>query len=66
MINQELIDFSHHLADISEIIAKKYFRCNLGEVKKDDHSPVTHADREIETIIREEITKKYPNHGIVG
>ncbi len=66
MINQELIDFSNHLADLSCNIAQKYFRKNISEQNKDDNSPVTIADQEIESVIRQEITKKYPDHGIIG
>jgi inositol-phosphate phosphatase / L-galactose 1-phosphate phosphatase / histidinol-phosphatase len=66
-INQELINFSNYLADISATLAKKYFRSQItGEFEKEDNSPVTKADREIEKLIRDEIEKKYPNHGIIG
>jgi histidinol-phosphatase len=41
---------------------KKTFRL---EFKKDD-SPVTNADRESERLIREQIKKRYPEHGIIG
>ena len=67
MINQELIDFANFLADISGDIARKYFRSQItGEIEKEDNSPVTKADQEIEALIRKEIEKKYPNHGIIG
>lgn len=66
MPNQEIIAFAHHLADLSTDIAKKYFRLPNGEIAKDDDSPVTKADREIEEIIRAEIEKKFPEHGIIG
>lgn len=66
MPNAELINFANYLADLSVPIAKKYFRLPNGEVAKDDDSPVTKADREIEEIIRAEIEKKFPNHGIIG
>jgi inositol-phosphate phosphatase/L-galactose 1-phosphate phosphatase/histidinol-phosphatase len=66
MINQELINFSNHLADLSQEIAKRYFRLPNGETSKEDETPVTHADREIEKIIRSEIEKKFPDHGIIG
>lgn len=66
MINKEIIDFANYLADISEAIAIKYFRMPNGEVVKDDFSPVTKADQEIEALIRKEIIKKFPTHGIVG
>lgn len=66
MINQELIDFSNYLADLSSNIAQKYFRKDIGEQHKEDSSPVTLADQEIEDVIRREIKKKYPEHGIIG
>ncbi len=66
MINQELIDFSNHLADLSSNIAQKYFRTQNHEQDKPDTTPVTLADKGIEKIIREEIMKKYPDHGIIG
>ncbi|MBU6140247.1 MAG: histidinol-phosphatase [Proteobacteria bacterium] len=66
MLDQELIAFANHLADLSTEIAKKYFRLPNGEIAKADDSPVTKADREIEEIIRAEIEKKFPEHGIIG
>ncbi len=66
MITKEITDFANYLADISTAIAKKYFRLPNGEIAKEDDSPVTKADREIEQVIREEITKKFSTHGIIG
>lgn len=66
MINQELINFANHLTDLSEEIIKKYFRKNFGEQNKDNNTPVTMADKEVEEIIRKKIIEKFPNHGIVG
>jgi inositol-phosphate phosphatase/L-galactose 1-phosphate phosphatase/histidinol-phosphatase len=66
MINQELIDFANHLADLSCNIAQKYFRKDLGEENKADDTPVTLADKGIERLIREEVLKKYPDHGFIG
>ncbi len=66
MINKEILNFANHLADLSADIVKKYFRLPNGEIAKEDDSPVTKADREIEARIREEIEKKFPNHGIIG
>lgn len=59
MPTQEFIAFAHHLADLSNEIAKKYFRLPNGEMAKADQSPVTKADREIEEIIRAEIEKNF-------
>ena len=66
MITKEIVDFSNYLADLSGEIARKYFRLENGEVTKEDDSPVTKADREIEKILRQEIEKKFPTHGIIG
>ncbi len=66
MPTQEFTTFANYLADLSTDIAKKYFRLPNGEIAKDDDSPVTKADREIEEIIRAEIEKKFPTHGIIG
>lgn len=66
MNNKNFSDFANHLADLSEPIARKYFRLPNGEIVKEDKSPVTLADREIEEILRSEIEKKFPEHGIIG
>lgn len=44
----------------------KYFRQSFEVELKDDESPVTTADRETEKIMREEIQKRFPDHGILG
>lgn len=61
-----LVEFANHLADLSAPIARKYFRAANGEIEKEDRSPVTQADREIEEVLRAEIERKFPNHGIEG
>ncbi len=66
MLNEEIIKFANYLADISQPIAQKYYRLNNGEISKEDDSPVTKADREIEEIIRQKISQKFPDHGIIG
>ena len=62
----EFADFSIHLADESEKIIKKYFRTSLDVDSKEDQSPVTIADKEVELKIREIIKTHYPEHGILG
>ena len=66
MITKEIISFINEIADESEIITKKYFRLPNDEIEKNDGSPVTKADREIEEILRKKIMKKFPHHGIIG
>jgi len=70
MFYQEILEFTHQLCDIATEVSKRYYRLNdqkiLQEIAKDDDSPVTIADREIEEKIRQAIMKKYPTHGIIG
>ncbi|MGH6888004.1 MAG: inositol monophosphatase family protein [Rhizomicrobium sp.] len=54
------------MADAAGEIALGYFRTELAVEEKDDHSPVTRADREIEAKLRTMIRKEFPTHGIVG
>ncbi len=67
MTNQsEFKEFIHHLANISGKIIRKYFRADINIDKKADNSPVTIADRKAEEVMREEIMKNFPDHGIIG
>ena len=47
-------------------IAMKYFHHSFEVMRKGDDSPVTVADREIETFLREQIEREFPSHGILG
>lgn len=62
----EFQQFAKHLADISGRVISKYFRSNIQIEQKGDNSPVTIADKKAEELMREEILKAYPEHGIVG
>ncbi len=44
----------------------KWFRTDLKVQKKADQSPVTIADFKAEEILRKQIKKNFPNHGIIG
>ena len=61
-----LAAFAQELADSARTISLKYFRTNLTPYTKVDTSPVTIADRETETLLRERIDKNFPEHGILG
>lgn len=43
-----------------------YFQTGVRPEFKDDDTPVTVADREAETLMRESIREKYPTHTLVG
>lgn len=65
-MNNEFSEFTHHLASISGKIIKQYFRTEIRIDSKSDLSPVTIADKKSEEIMREEIMKQFPDHGIIG
>lgn len=57
---------AERLADCSRAIARQYFRHPIAVEQKPDHSPVTMADRAIETELRRMIHAEFPAHGIQG
>ena len=62
---KEYVDFAHTLADKSEKIILKYFRSEINVESKNDDTPVTVADKESESLIRELIIKKYLSRFII-
>lgn len=62
----EAEDFAQQLADASRSVCLKYFRNPLVVEDKEDASPVTQADKECETLLRQMIKDKFPDHGIFG
>jgi len=61
------ITVANTLADISEGIARKYFRAEFDMALKEKISPlVTQADFEIESEIRKYLAKELPTHGVLG
>ena len=62
----ELVALAHSLADAARPIAARYFRTPVQIDDKSDASPVTIADREAETAMRDILTKNVPAHGVFG
>jgi histidinol phosphatase-like enzyme (inositol monophosphatase family) len=58
--------FSKELAKASSDIIRQYFRTEVNIETKEDNSPVTIADKKAEEVMRELISKNYPEHGIFG
>ena len=54
------------IARTAAIEARKYFRGDLGIDFKADESPVTHADKAVEALVRDIIAAQFPEHGIIG
>lgn len=62
----DLSAFSLSLFEMASKVAKRHFRSTLGIDFKADESPVTQVDRAIETLVRDQITARFPDHGLVG
>ena len=65
VFEQELA-FAHELADRAAEISMSYFLGEFEVRQKPDLSPVTQADLEVETAIREMIAVRYPDDGVIG
>lgn len=65
-INSELIDLAKFMADEAGKIALSYYRQDFEIISKEDETPVTLADRGIETRLREILADKRPDDGIHG
>lgn len=62
----QALAFANASADEAGQLARKHFRKALSVEHKVDDSPVTIADRSIETMLRARIAEAYPDHGIFG
>ena len=58
--------FAKHLSNLSGEIIKSYFRKQISVDSKHDSTPVTIADKNAEELMRNEIMKEFPDHGILG
>lgn len=63
---EKFVDFADRLADQAREIAMTHFRTRLDVEEKSDNTPVSIADKRIETTLRDIINSVYPNHGILG
>lgn len=62
----DALSFAQATADEAGKLALRHFRNGLSVEHKADDSPVTIADRMIETYLRERIAEHFPDHGIYG
>jgi len=62
----EYKNFCNLLADASAEVIRKYFRTTVSVESKADNSPVTIADKKAEEVMRELISKHFPDHAIIG
>ena len=61
-----MLDVAIDAAKAGGELALKYFKSHPKVSYKADKTPVTRADIEAEKLIRKIITKKFPDHGIIG
>lgn len=57
---------AYSLADIARGVSMRYFRNDFLTETKPDTTPVTIADRDCERLMRDEIRRVFPDHGIIG
>jgi histidinol phosphatase-like enzyme (inositol monophosphatase family) len=62
----EWLAFAQELAISARSVTTRHFRTAVPSELKADDSPVTLADQETETVLREMIREYYPDHGIYG
>jgi histidinol-phosphatase len=65
VLEQELA-FAHEVADRASEISMAYFLGEFEVRQKEDRSPVTQADLEVETAIREMIADRFPGDAVTG
>lgn len=66
LIDKRTIELAHRMADTAGDILRRYWGQSHAVEHKADASPVTHADREVEAVIRTLIEAEFPNQGIFG
>lgn len=65
-VSQSAIEAAIEIADLARAISLKYFRQPLDIERKSDRSPVTIADQQTEALIRDQISRRFPEHGFYG
>jgi len=60
------VEVAQRAADAAGEVLRKYFRQRVEIIDKEDHSPVTIADREAEEAMVSVILKGFPTYAIFG
>jgi myo-inositol-1(or 4)-monophosphatase len=63
---EEYLEFAKKLAKEAEEIALKYFGFEVENTWKEDNTPLTKADTEINELVIQRINRAYPEHSIYG
>ncbi len=65
--HQDLLTFAEYLADQTRaLILDLWLNTDINTKLKEDKTPVTEVDLRGEALARELITKKFPDHGVIG
>jgi len=65
-VPERTVKFATHLADVARKVSLAGFRKDVEVIKKNDLSPVTEIDRNVEAMVCEMIREAYPKHGFLG
>jgi fructose-1,6-bisphosphatase/inositol monophosphatase family enzyme len=63
---EEYLDFAKKLTFEAQEIALRYFSFEVKNTWKEDNTPLTEADTEINDLVIKKINKTYPEHSIYG
>jgi histidinol-phosphatase len=63
---QSLFPILHDLSQQAGEIVRRYYYSQFEVEFKEDDSPVTRADREVEQFLRESLEKRFPEYSILG
>jgi fructose-1,6-bisphosphatase/inositol monophosphatase family enzyme len=63
---EKYLEFAKNLAKEAEVIALKYFSFEIESTWKEDNTPLTKADTEINDFTIKRISETYPEHSIYG
>lgn len=66
MVTDQMLEVAQRLAREAAVITTQYFRTNMDVDDKEDQSPVTIADREAETVMRQIVQEAFPTHAVFG
>ena len=63
---EQYLEFTKNLAKEAEEIALRYFSFEVENTWKEDNTPLTKADTEINDLVIKRINEAYPEHSIYG
>jgi len=63
---EQYLEFAKSLAKEAEVIALRYFSFEVDSTWKEDDTPLTKADTEINDLVIKRINETYPEHSIYG